>query len=48
MASHTNTIDIRAPLTRAFAYIDDPRTLPDWMVRMDAVQNVIGTVEGAQ
>lgn len=48
MASHTNTIDIRAPLTRVFAYIDDPRMLPSWMVGMDEVRNVIGTGEGAQ
>lgn len=48
MASHTNTIDIRAPLTRVFAYIADPRMLPDWMVGIKEVRNVIGSGEGAQ
>lgn len=48
MASHKNSIVIKAPLNEVFAYVNEPTTLPDWMVGMIEVRNVIGTGEGLQ
>jgi hypothetical protein len=48
MASHTNRIDIHAPPHRVFAYVNEPRTLPDWMIGMKEIRNVRGSGEGMQ
>jgi uncharacterized membrane protein len=48
MASHENSIVIEAPASEVFAYVNEPRTLPDWMVGMIEVRNVIGAGEGLQ
>lgn len=48
MARHENSIVIEAPLEEVFAYVNEPRTLPEWMVGMIETRNVIGTGEGQQ
>jgi len=48
MASNTNNIDIEAPIRRVFAYVNEPRTVPDWLVGIEEVRNVIGSGEGMQ
>ena len=48
MASHPNSIDIHAPLRRVFQYVNEPRTLPDWMIGMKEIRNVVGSGEGMQ
>lgn len=48
MVSHTNSIIIRAPARDVFAYVNEPRTLADWMVGMIETRNVRGEGEGQQ
>lgn len=48
MASWKNSIVIHAPVDRVFAFVDDPRTLTEWLPGMVDVHNVDGTAEGQQ
>jgi len=48
MAHWKNSIVISAPAERVFAYLDEPRSLPDWLPGMVEVRNVIGTAAGQQ
>lgn len=48
MAWHKNSIIIDAPPSEVFAYVNDPANLPDWMVSMVEVRNIIGSGEGQQ
>lgn len=48
MVSHTNSIDIHASPRRVFLYINEPRTLPDWMIGIKDIRNVVGSGEGMQ
>jgi uncharacterized membrane protein len=48
MAWHKNSIVVDAPLYDVFAYVNEPSTLPDWMVGMIEIRNVLGTGEGQQ
>lgn len=48
MASHTNSIFILASARDVFEYVNEPRTLPDWMVGMIETRNFRGEGEGQQ
>ena len=48
MASHYSSIDIHAPQRRVFDFINEPRTLPDWMIGIKDIRNVRGSGEGMQ
>ena len=48
MASHKNSIDIHASPRRVFRYINEPRTMPEWMIGMKNIRNVVGLGEGMQ
>lgn len=48
MASWKNSIVIHAPVDQVFAFVDDPRTLTEWLPGMVAVHNVNGRAEGQQ
>ena len=48
MPFYENSIVIDAPLSKVFAYVNDPKTFPDWVHGMIDVRNVIGTGEGQQ
>ena len=42
MATIHNSIEIKAPVSKVFAYIDNPRNEPDWLPSMLEVKNVTG------
>jgi len=48
MARHTNSIRIEAPPQKVFEYVNEPTTLPDWLIGMVEVRNVVGEGEGLQ
>lgn len=48
MASWKNSIVIKAPVDRVFAYVDDPMKLVEWLPGMIEVHNVDGTGTGQQ
>lgn len=48
MAFWKNSIVIHAPVDRVFAFVDDPRTLTEWLPGMVSVRNVKGMAEGQQ
>ena len=48
MATVKESIVINAPPDRVFAYVTEPATLPEWLVKMVEVRNVVGTGEGQQ
>lgn len=48
MAWHKNSIVIDAPLSEVFTYVNEPRTLPDWMVGLIETRNIMGSGEGLQ
>lgn len=48
MASHRDSIIVGAPPRDVFAYVSQPATIPEWMVGMTEVHNVIGRGEGQQ
>jgi uncharacterized membrane protein len=48
MVAHRNSIIINAPVGRVFSYVNEPRSLPDWMIGMKEIRNVIGSGEGQQ
>lgn len=48
MLRQTNDIVIHASPTDVFAYVNQPRTMPDWMIDVVDVRNVVGHGEGLQ
>ena len=48
MIKHRNTIEIDAPVSEVFAYVNDPRTLCEWAISMPATRSVVGEGEGQQ
>ncbi len=48
MPSYENSIVIDAALSDVFAYVNEPKTFPDWVHGMIDVRNVIGAGEGQQ
>ena len=48
MASHSNSIVVDAPRAKVFEYVNDPRTLSDWMIGIEEIRNVRGAGEGQQ
>jgi hypothetical protein len=48
MAWHKNNIVINASPSEVFAYVNEPTTLPEWMVGMIDIRNIIGIGEGQQ
>jgi carbon monoxide dehydrogenase subunit G len=48
MVSYENSIVINASRSEVFAYANEPATLPDWLVGMFEVREVIGTGAGQQ
>lgn len=48
MATWKNSIVIRAPADKVFAYVDDPMNYPTWLPNMVEVRNVIGNGIGQQ
>jgi carbon monoxide dehydrogenase subunit G len=48
MASWRDSIVIRAPRERVFAYVDDPETLVEWLPGMVDVHDVVGRGGGQQ
>jgi hypothetical protein len=43
MARFHNSIEIKVPVNKVFAYIDNPRNLPDWLPSMLEINNVRGS-----
>ena len=48
MVRHENSIVIEAPVEEVFAYINDPISMPDWLVGMIEIRHPIGSGEGLQ
>ena len=48
MVAYRNSIVISAPRDRVFEYVNEPRTLPDWMIGIDEIRNIRGSGEGQQ
>ncbi|MFW2387857.1 MAG: SRPBCC family protein [Polyangiales bacterium] len=48
MRSWKSSIQIDAPADRVFAYVDDPKAMPEWFPSLVEVHNVIGAGEGQQ
>ena len=48
MVSYRNSIVVNAPKERVFEYVNEPRTLPDWMIGIEDIYNVRGSGEGQQ
>lgn len=48
MITYDDSIVIEAPLPEAFAYVNELRTMPDWLTGLVEVRNVIGTGVGQQ
>lgn len=40
------SIEIKAPVNKVFAYIDNPKNVPDWMPNMIEVKNITGSGVG--
>jgi len=48
MIDYADSIVIEAPVTEVFAYVNDLSTMPDWLLGLVEVRDVIGTGEGQQ
>ena len=48
MVNYENSIVIHASASEVFAYVNEPTTIPDWIVGMIEVRNVVGTGAGQQ
>jgi len=48
MVSYENSIVIEASPNEVFAYVNEPATVPDWLVGMFEVREVIGAGAGQQ
>lgn len=48
MATWKNSTVIGAPADRVFAYVDEPKSLAEWLPSIMEVRNVIGTGAGQQ
>ena len=48
MVSYENSIVIEASPNEVFAYVKEPATVPDWLVGMFEVREVIGAGAGQQ
>jgi uncharacterized protein YndB with AHSA1/START domain len=46
MARIQRSIEIKAPVDKVFAYIDNPKNEPDWLPNMIEVKNVTGSGVG--
>lgn len=46
MARIHKSIEIKAPVNKVFAYIDNPKNTPDWLPSMIEVKNVTGSGVG--
>ena len=48
MVRHEHTIVIETPLEEVFRYVNDPSSLPDWMIGMIETRRPVGSGEGLQ
>jgi uncharacterized membrane protein len=48
MVRHEHSIVIEAPVEEVFRYVNDPNSMPEWLVGMVETRNPVGSGEGLQ